>query len=222
MRKSFFITLLFLGGLTAFAQNGTENDAKRQAYLDKVLAKEQKYEVQAEQLHGWRFGIGYSSRGFLTIGSKSATKRGVHLSAGYRFNKHWYLGAETGIDWTFPTVLSREIKNESSSADWAYSLERHDKTYVPIIFEPRFYFNYAKFASYLYFDLGAEISSLTASVVLGGLGFDWNITNGHCLNFAFGAGMGSWESTASDHLYTEGDLSKTDGFVFSFKIGYSF
>lgn len=209
---------------TSFAQESTNDDAKRQEYLNRVIAKEKREEAFKASLSGWRFGGEYSARKFNTIGTRPATKRGLHATVGYRFNKHWYVGGITGIDLTFPFEIKRDGYVDD---DINYSIERKDKVYIPIIIEPRYYFNYAKFATYLYVNNGVEFSSSTSGIGTFGLGFDWNIKDTKCVNMAFGLGLGGWESADGDFMAgigeeENGGYGPTDGFVFSFKIGFSF
>ncbi len=226
MKKSIYaVTLLLLGAalcvpFTSSAQDKSSEDPERQAYLDKVIAKEKKYAALEENLSGWRFGGEYSARRFNTIDVRPAVKRGLHATAGYRFNKHWYVGGLAGVDLTCPFEITRDGYVDDKAN---YSVTREDKIYVPIMVEPRFYFNYAKTSVYLCVDAGYEISSSSAATATLGLGLDYNIKNSKCVNIAFSLGMGSWDSCEGDFLGASDDpgYEQQDGFVLGFKIGFS-
>ena len=221
MRKIVFLTLVALClGMPVFAQGGSDADSRKQAILDKMVEKEQANEARAQVLHGWRFGGLFSARSFGgVIESEPGQKLGLHLTAGYRFTKHWYVGTEAGVDVTLPMSITN-YKNRS--------LERSDKMYFPIMIEPRFYFNYTKFEPYFFFDYGIEFSTSGYSPTLGlaGIGFDVHLAKKHCLNFALGVGFGGWETVNTSGLNAAfGGVSgyyEESGLSASFRIGWSF
>lgn len=222
MKKIFTVALcLMIGGSMAFGQTSKEER------VQKILEKNQQNELYKAELEdamlGFRQGAEYSLRTFGTIGVMGAKKHGFHYLAGYRFTKHWYVGGIVGVDLTTPFTITREGYMDDALN---YSIEREDKVYVPVIADVRFYFKPKRVSTYLFTNLGAEFSSSTASIVLFGLGWDVHTVKDQCVNVGLGIGMGSWESAEGTHMATldGGNVAydKYDGFVFNFKLGYSF
>ena len=222
MIKIILITLcLTIGGVMAFGQTSKEEK------VQKILEKNQQQELYRAELedamHGFRQGAEYSLRTFGTIGVMGAQKHGFHYLAGYRFTKHWYVGGIVGVDLTTPFTIKREGYMDDALN---YSIERKDKVYVPVIADVRFYFKPRRVSTYLFTNLGAEFSSSTAAILLLGLGWDVHTVKDQCVNIGLGVGMGSWETAEGTHMATldGGNVAydKCDGFVFNFKLGYSF
>lgn len=222
MKKIILITLcLTIGGVMAFGQTSKEEK------VQKILEKNQQQELYRAELedamHGFRQGAEYSLRTFGTIGVMGAQKHGFHYLAGYRFTKHWYVGGIVGVDLTTPFTIKREGYMDDALN---YSIERKDKVYVPVIADVRFYFKPRRVSTYLFTNLGAEFSSSTAAILLLGLGWDVHTVKDQCVNIGLGVGMGSWETAEGTHMATldGGNVAydKCDGFVFNFKLGYSF
>ena len=222
MKKIILITLcLTIGGVMAFGQTSKEEK------VQKILEKNQQQELYRAELedamHGFRQGAEYSLRTFGTIGVMGAQKHGFHYLAGYRFTKHWYVGGIVGVDLTTPFTIKREGYMDDALN---YSIERKDKVYVPVIADVRFYFKPRRVSTYLFTNLGAEFSSSTAAILLLGLGWDVHTVKDQCVNIALSVGMGSWETAEGTHMATldGGNVAydKCDGFVFNFKLGYSF
>lgn len=222
MKKIFTVALcLMIGGSMAFGQTSKEER------VQKILEKNQQKELYRAELEdamlGFRQGAEYSLRTFGTVGVMGAKKHGFHYLAGYRFTKHWYVGGIVGVDLTTPFTITREGYMDDALN---YSIEREDKVYVPVIADVRFYFKPKRVSTYLFTNLGAEFSSSTAGVVLFGLGWDVHTVKDQCVNIGLGVGMGSWESAEGTHMATldGGNVTyeKCDGFVFNFKLGYSF
>ena len=208
-------------GVMAFGQTSKEER------VQKILEKNQQKELYRAELEdamlGFRQGAEYSLRTFGTVGVMGAKKHGFHYLAGYRFTKHWYVGGIVGVDLTTPFTITREGYMDDALN---YSIERKDKVYVPVIADVRFYFKPRRVCTYLFTNLGAEFSSSTAGVVLFGLGWDVHTVKDQCVNIGLGVGMGSWETAAGTHMaiLDGGNVAydKYDGFVFNFKLGYSF
>ena len=222
MKKIILITLcLTIGGVMAFGQTSKEEK------VQKILEKNQQQELYRAELedamHGFRQGAEYSLRTFGTIGVMGAQKHGFHYLAGYRFTKHWYVGGIVGVDLTTPFTIKREGYMDDALN---YTIERKDKVYVPVIADVRFYFKPRRVSTYLFTNLGAEFSSSTAAILLLGLGWDVHTVKDQCVNIGLGVGMGSWETAEGTHMATldGGNVAydKCDGFVFNFKLGYSF
>ena len=222
MKKIILITLcLTIGGVMAFGQTSKEER------VQKILEKNQQEELYRAELEdamlGFRQGAEYSLRTFGTIGVMGAQKHGFHYLAGYRFTKHWYVGGIVGVDLTTPFTITREGYMDDALN---YSIERKDKVYVPVIADVRFYFKPRRVSTYLFTNLGAEFSSSTAAILLLGLGWDVHTVKDQCVNIGLGVGMGSWETAEGTHMATldGGNVAydKYDGFVFNFKLGYSF
>lgn len=221
MKKITLFLAMVLFVTTAFGQ--TTKEERVQAILNKKQQKEYyKAELQDAML-GFRQGAEYSVRNFSTVGIMGGKKHGFHYLAGYRFTKCWYVGGVVGLDMTTPFTIKREGYMEES---YNYSIERKDKIYVPIMADVRCYLNTSRVSTYLYTNLGAEFSHTTAAIALFGLGFDVHTVKDQCVNIGLGIGMGSWESAEGTHMASFGDgnplYDKYDGFVFNFKIGYSF
>ena len=210
-----------IGGFMAFGQTSKEER------VQKILEKNQQKELYRAELEdamlGFRQGAEYSLRTFGTAGVMGAKKHGFHYLAGYRFTKHWYVGGIVGVDLTTPFTITREGYMDDALN---YSIERKDKVYVPVIADVRFYFKPKRVSTYLFTNLGAEFSSSTAAIVLFGLGWDVHTVKDQCVNIGLGVGMGSWETAEGTHMATldGGNVAydKYDGFVFNFKLGYSF
>lgn len=222
MKKTVLITLcLTIGGVMAFGQTSKEER------VQKILEKNQQEELYRAELedamHGFRQGAEYSVRTFGTVGVMGAKKHGFHYLAGYRFTKHWYVGGIVGLDLTTPFTITREGYMDDALN---YSIEREDKVYVPVIADVRFYFEPKRVSTYLFTNLGAEFSSSTAAIVLFGLGWDVHTVKDQCVNIGLGVGLGSWETAEGTHMGTldGGNVAyeQCDGFVFNFKLGYSF
>ena len=222
MKKIFTVALcLMIGGFMAFGQTSKEER------VQKILEKNQQKELYRAELEdamlGFRQGAEYSLRTFGTVGVMGAKKHGFHYLAGYRFTKHWYVGGIVGVDLTTPFTITREGYMDDALN---YSIEREDKVYVPVIADVRFYFKPNRVSTYLFTNLGAEFSSSTAGIVLFGLGWDVHTVKDQCVNIGLGVGMGSWESAEGTHMANldGGNVTyeKCDGFVFNFKLGYSF
>ena len=222
MKKIFTVALcLMIGGFMAFGQTSKEER------VQKILEKNQQKELYRAELEdamlGFRQGAEYSLRTFGTAGVMGAKKHGFHYLAGYRFTKHWYVGGIVGVDLTTPFTITREGYMDDALN---YSIEREDKVYVPVIADVRFYFKPNRVSTYLFTNLGAEFSSSTAGIVLFGLGWDVHTVKDQCVNIGLGVGMGSWESAEGTHMANldGGNVTyeKCDGFVFNFKLGYSF
>ena len=222
MKKIFTVALcLMIGGSMAFGQTSKEER------VQKILEKNQQKELYRAELEdamlGFRQGAEYSLRTFGTVGVMGAKKHGFHYLAGYRFTKHWYVGGIVGVDLTTPFTITREGYMDDALN---YSIEREDKVYVPVIADVRFYFKPNRVSTYLFTNLGAEFSSSTAGIVLFGLGWDVHTVKDQCVNIGLGVGMGSWESAEGTHMANldGGNVTyeKCDGFVFNFKLGYSF
>ena len=222
MKKIILITLcLTIGGVMAFGQTSKEER------VQKILEKNQQEELYRAELedamHGFRQGAEYSVRTFGTVGVMGAKKHGFHYLAGYRFTKHWYVGGIVGLDLTTPFTITREGYMDDTLN---YSIEREDKVYVPVIADVRFYFKPKRVSTYLFTNLGAEFSSSTAAIVLFGLGWDVHTVKDQCVNIGLGVGLGSWETAEGTHMGTldGGNVAyeQRDGFVFNFKLGYSF
>ena len=222
MKKIFTVALcLMIGGSMAFGQTSKEER------VQKILERNQQKELYRAELEdamlGFRQGAEYSRRTFGTVGVMGAKKHGFHYLAGYRFTKHWYVGGIVGVDLTTPFTITREGYMDDGLN---YSIEREDKVYVPVIADVRLYFKPKKVSTYLFTNFGAEFSSSTAGVVLFGLGWDVHTVKDQCVNIGLGVGMGSWESAEGTHMASlDGGYvvyEKCDGFVFNFKLGYSF
>lgn len=222
MKKIITLALcLMVGGTMTFAQTAKEER------VQKILEKNQNQELYRAELEdtmlGFRQGAEYSLRTFSTAGVMGAKKHGFHYLAGYRFTKHWYVGGIVGVDLTTPFTITREGYMDDALN---YSIERKDKVYVPVIADVRFYFKPKRVSTYLFTNLGAEFSSSTAAIVLFGLGWDVHTVKDQCVNIGLGVGMGSWETAEGTHMATldGGNVAydKYDGFVFNFKLGYSF
>jgi hypothetical protein len=222
MKKIFTVALcLMIGCSMAFGQTSKEER------VQKILEKNQQKELYRAELEdamlGFRQGAEYSLRTFGTAGVMGAKKHGFHYLAGYRFTKHWYVGGIVGVDLTTPFTITREGYMDDALN---YSIEREDKVYVPVIADVRFYFKPKRVSTYLFTNLGAEFSSSTAAIVLFGLGWDVHTVKDQCVNIGLGVGMGSWETAEGTHMATldGGNVAydKYDGFVFNFKLGYSF
>ena len=222
MKKTILITLcLTIGGVMAFGQTSKEER------VQKILEKNQQEELYRAELedamHGFRQGAEYSVRTFGSVGVMGAKKHGFHYLAGYRFTKHWYVGGIVGLDLTTPFTITREGYMDDTLN---YSIEREDKVYVPVIADVRFYFKPKRVSTYLFTNLGAEFSSSTAAIVLFGLGWDVHTVKDQCVNIGLGVGLGSWETAEGTHMGTldGGNVAyeQCDGFVFNFKLGYSF
>lgn len=214
------LSLVVMGGVTAFAKTSKEDvmQKNRQENEKKELYRA---ELEAAML-GFRQGAEYSLRNLNTVGVIKAKKHGFHYLAGYRFTKHWYVGGVVGIDLTTPTTITRTGYLDESLN---YSIERKDKVYVPVMADVRFYFKPRRISTYLFTNLGAEFSSSTAMITTFGLGWDVHTVKDQCVNIGLGVGMGSWETAPGDLLPELDDVSKYgkyDGFVFNFKLGYSF
>lgn len=224
MKKFYlFLAIMLLSCTVTTAFGQTTKEERVQAILDKNQQKEL-YKAELEDaMHGFRQGVEYSIRNFSTLGVMSAKKHGFHYLAGYRFTKCWYVGGIAGIDITTPFTIKREGYVDESLN---YSIERKDKVYVPIMADVRCYLNTNRFSTYLYTNLGAEFSHTTAGIALFGIGGDIHTVKNQCVNISLGIGLGSWESAEGTHMATldGGDISyeQCDGFVFNFKIGYSF
>lgn len=205
----------------AFGQTSKEDR------VQKILEKNQEQEIYRAELEdamlGFRQGAEYSVRSFSTLGVMGAKKHGFHYLAGYRFTKHWYVGGVVGLDLTTPFTITREGYMDDALN---YSIEREDKVYVPVVADVRFYFKPRRVSTYLFTNLGAEFSSSTATIVTFGLGWDVHTVKDQCVNIGLGVGMGSWESAEGTHMANldngNVEYGKCDGFVFNFKLGYSF
>lgn len=229
MKKFIIFSLCLILGVVASAQEANNaKEVKKQERLQNILEKNEKKamykaEVEANML-GFRMGGEYSFRTLGTLGVKGAKKQGVRYLAGYRFTKRWYVGGIVGVDVTTPFNIVRSGWVEES---YNYSISRKDKVYAPIIADVRFYCNVNRVSTFLYTNLGAEFSSSTAPIVLFGLGFDIHTVKSQCVNLSFGVGMGSWESAENAGfggmmIDEDPKYGKYDGFVFNFKLGYSF
>ena len=205
-------------GFASFAQ--TTNEER----VQKILEKNQKQELYRAEIEdamlGFRQGAEYSYRSFGTVGVMGGNKHGFHYLAGYRFSKHWYVGGIVGIDLTTPFTITREGYVDDRLN---YAIEREDKVYVPVIADIRFYFKPKRVSTYLFTNLGAEFSGNTAGIFTFGLGWDVHTIKDQCVNIGLGIGMGSWESADGTHLADYNPhYDMYDGFVFNFKLGYSF
>ncbi|MBQ1225092.1 MAG: hypothetical protein IIX82_03925 [Alistipes sp.] len=174
-------------------------------------------------MHGFRMGAEYSLRRFSTIGVFPAIKHGFHFLAGYRFTKRWYVGGIAGIDITTPFTITRSGYIDEASN---FSIQRNDKVYAPIMADVRLYMNVNRASTFLYTNLGAEFSKIVTPIAVLGLGVDVHTVKDQSVLLALGVGMGSWCSANNDPFWDTPQhgigYGKTLGFVFNFKVGYSF
>lgn len=223
MKKTILLALCLMFGVSfaSFAQTAKEQR------VQKILEENQRKEIYKAELvdsmRGLRMGGEYSYRSFGTAGAVGANKHGFHYLAGYRFNKRWYLGAITGIDITTPFTVTNTEEGSFSDESLNYHIDREDKVYIPLIADIRYYCGINRVSTYLFTNIGAEFSSSTASIFTFGLGWDVHTVKDQCVNIGLGIGMGSWESAETSHMTTgKPTYELCDGFVFNFKLGYSF
>ena len=223
MKKfTLFLATVLLSCTMSTVYGQTTKEERVQAILEKKQQKEL-YKAELEDaMHGFRQGAEYSVRTFGTVGIMGAKKHGLHYLAGYRFTKCWYVGGVVGLDVTTPFTITRSGYVDDM---YNYSISRKDKIYIPVMADVRCYMNTSRVSSYVYTNFGAEFSSSTAAIALLGLGFDIHTVKDQCVNIGLGLGMGSWESADGTHMLSDDgnpNYDKYDGFVFNFKIGYSF
>lgn len=211
---------LIIGSAVVFGQEVKDENVKS------ILEKNEQREVYQAKLEdsmlGFRMGAEYSLRSFNTIGVVGATKHGVHIVAGYRFTKHWYVGGIVGADITTPFVVTNTEEGYYNDPNFNYYYDRDDIVYIPVIADIRYYFNVKKVSTYLFANLGAEFSTITATIASLGIGFDIHTTKDQCVNVGLGLGLGSWMSGETTYQKKPLELDPVDGFVFNLKVGYSF
>lgn len=192
--------------------------------VQQILDKKKKRELYSAEVeaatHGLRMGGEYSLRtmgGNLSVG---AAKHGLHYLAGYRFTRHWYVGGIVGVDLTTPFSFNQlEV---SKIGEEPITVNRKDKVYVPIMADIRFYFKPARVSTYLYTNLGAEFSHLTAGIFMFGLGFDIRTVDSQCVNLSLGVGSSQWETFYRGLGSDEVQYGKKGSGSFNLKLGYIF
>lgn len=221
--KQFILLVICCLLYGSFTLNAAEPRNKNQktddAAVQKVLDKKQKREMYSAEVEaamlGLRMGGEYSFRVVAAFGAQtSVNKHGFHYFAGYRFNRHWYVGGVAGIDLTTPFTVSYY--------DGSNSISRSDKVYVPVVADVRYYFRPARVSTYLYTNLGAEFSKYVGGIYLFGIGFDIRTKGSQCVNLSLGFGSSQYETYYTESIGGGLVLGKRGGLAANLKLGYAF
>ena len=225
MKRIILFALIAVFSCTTISVFGQET-TKSQLLQNELNKKEKKLLYRAELVEnmlGWRLGGDYSYKTLILGGSIPATKHGLHFTAGYRLTKRWYFGGIIGIDMTTPFDI---VRDEYVDDDYNFEIPRKDKIYIPVMADIRYYLKVARISTYLYTNLGAEISNKINFAQMYGIGFDVHTVKSQSVNVKLGFGTGCFESANDDCLWDTKEngvgYGVHDGFAFSFKLGYSF
>lgn len=225
MKKFILFLLIAVFSGTTISIFGQET-TKSKLLQDELNKKERKLLYRAElveNMKGWRFGGEYSSKKLVLGGALPATKHGIHFNAGYRLSKRWYLGGIIGVDMTTPFDI---VRDDYVDDDYNFSIPRKDKIYIPVMADVRYYLKVARISTYLYTNVGTEISNKINFGQMYGLGFDIHTIKSQCVNIKLGFGTSCYESANDDCLWDTKEngvgYGIYDGFAFNFKLGYSF